>query len=153
MAKMNGSPPPRLIKRLGQFDLDPCSPIGRPWDTAEKHLTIEDDGLNAEWPKDARVWCNPPYGNQCGAWMRKMAKHGNGIALTFARTETQMFFKSVWYSADAVLFIERRLKFYHVDGTEGGTAGAPSILIAYGQSNSMVLKGCDGQIGKYIQLK
>lgn len=30
--------PPELIKSLGEFGLDPCSPINRPWDTAKKTL-------------------------------------------------------------------------------------------------------------------
>lgn len=144
--------PPELIKSLGIFDLDPCSPVNRPWDTAAEHWTIHDDGLATPWPKTARIWCNPPYGTQCSAWMKKMARHGNGIALTFARTETKMFFESVWNSADAVLFIKGRLKFYHVTGKEGGAAGAPSILIAYGQENSQKLSEVT-HLGKYIKLK
>lgn len=144
--------PPYIIKALGSFDLDPCSPVNRPWDTAVRHLTIKDDGLAAEWPKTARIWCNPPYGTACSLWMEKMARHGNGIALTFARTETKMFFKSIWDSAHAVLFIKGRLKFYHVTGEEGGTAGSPSILIAYGEENSKVLSEVT-HLGKYIKLK
>lgn len=35
--------PPHIIKSLGPFDLDPCSPVVRPWDTATKHLSKEDD--------------------------------------------------------------------------------------------------------------
>lgn len=144
--------PPYIIKALGDFDLDPCSPINRPWDTAKRHLTIKDDGLMVEWPKTDRIWCNPPYGTQCSLWMDKMARHGNGIALTFARTETKMFFSSVWGSAHAVLFIKGRLKFYHVTGEEGGAAGAPSVLIAYGEENSRVLSEVI-HLGKYIKLK
>ncbi len=52
--------PPGLIKALGTFDLGPCSPRIRPWDTAIKHLTKKDDGLTHEWA--GRVWLNPPYG-------------------------------------------------------------------------------------------
>jgi hypothetical protein len=26
--------PPGILKALGQFDLDPCAPVNRPWDTA-----------------------------------------------------------------------------------------------------------------------
>ena len=37
--------PPEIIKALGPFDLDPCSPITRPWDTALKHYSILDMGL------------------------------------------------------------------------------------------------------------
>ncbi len=38
--------------------------------------------------------------------MKKMADHNNGIALSFARTETAWFFESVWGRASAILFIE-----------------------------------------------
>ena len=41
--------PPDLMSKLGEFDLDPCSPAIRPWDTAKKHYCLEDDGLNKEW--------------------------------------------------------------------------------------------------------
>ena len=33
--------PPEIINSLGTFDLDPCSPINRPWKTAKKHYTIQ----------------------------------------------------------------------------------------------------------------
>lgn len=121
--------PPEIIYSLGEFDLDPCSPINRPWETAKKHYTINDDGLFQQW--NGRVWCNPPYGKQAQYWLDKCALHGNAIALTFARTETKMFFSSVWYKADAVLFIKGRIKFYHVTGEQGNSAGAPSVLIAW----------------------
>lgn len=41
--------PPSIIKSLGDFDLDPCSPINRPWDTAKKHFNVNDDGLAQNW--------------------------------------------------------------------------------------------------------
>lgn len=59
--------PPSILKALGDFDLDPCSPINRPWDTAKKHYTIEDNGLNKKW--EGRVWCNPPYGDEAEDWI------------------------------------------------------------------------------------
>lgn len=142
--------PPELIKALGEFDLDPCSPINRPWDTAKKHYTIEDNGLVQAW--EGKVWCNPPYGNKTGEWLSRCATHGNAIGLAFARTETKMFFDHVWGKADALLFIKGRVSFYHVSGIKGGTAGAPSVLIAYGQNNALTLKHCKIQ-GKFIQLK
>lgn len=145
---MNGSPPPELIKKLGDFDLDPCSPINRPWDTAKNHFTVIDDGLNKEW--EGRVWCNPPYGRETGIWLDKLAKHGNGIALIFARTETKMFFNYVWEKADAVLFIKDRLFFHHVSGEKAVmNAGAPSCLVAYGKNNVQVLE-FSGIIGALI---
>ena len=29
--------PPELLAKLGQFDLDPCAPVNRPWPTATHH--------------------------------------------------------------------------------------------------------------------
>ena len=52
--------PPEILRPLGAFDLDPCAPIMRPWDTAAKHLNVNDDGLSQPW--HGRVWCNPPFG-------------------------------------------------------------------------------------------
>jgi len=141
--------PPGLIKALGVFDLDPCSPIKRPWDTAKNHYTINDDGLKRDWY--GRVWCNPPYGKHTGSFLEKASVHGNCIALTFARTETKMFFKYVWERATALLFIKGRLKFHHVTGKEGDSAGAPSVLIAYNEDNAAILKNCSIN-GYYIRL-
>ena len=142
--------PPEIIKALGAFDLDPCSPIDRPWDTAKRHFNIHDDGLEQEW--FGRVWCNPPYGLQATTWLKKLADHGNGIALIFARTETKMFFSQVWNRACAVFFFEGRLCFYNVKGERAkANAGAPSCLIAYGENNVDALEK-SGLQGKLIKL-
>lgn len=37
--------PPEPLKKLGKFDLDPCSPINRPWATATHHYTTRADAL------------------------------------------------------------------------------------------------------------
>src|SRR6185312_6793869 len=99
--------PPEIIDALGPFDLDPCAPLESeaPWPTAAAHYTIEDDGLDPCLPWSGRVWCNPPYGDNTGDWLRRLADHGNGIALIFARTETAAFFATVWDRADAVAFL------------------------------------------------
>lgn len=134
MGKDEWLTPPWIVKSLGPFNLDPCSPINRPWDTAERHYNINDNGLACPWL--GRVWCNPPYGRETGKWLSKLAEHGEGIALIFARTETKMFFDHVWDKADALLFIKGRLTFYNVDGTKAkNNAGAPSVLVAYEEDN------------------
>lgn len=129
--------PPYIINALGEFDLDPCAPIVRLFPTAQSFFTINDDGLAHPW--QGRVWLNPPYGDQTTRWLQRLAEHGNGIALIFARTETGTFFPWVWEYAHAVLFLRGRVKFYNVDGTQGGSAGAPSCLIAYGEDNAIAL--------------
>lgn len=143
--------PPFIMEKLGVFDLDPCAPVDRPWDTAKQHYTVHDNGLVQPW--QGRVWCNPPYGKQAETWLARLADHGNGIALIFARTETKMFFSQVWDRADSLLFIEGRLYFHHVCGRKASAnAGAPSVLIAYGSDNSRLLEDC-GISGKFIDLR
>lgn len=142
--------PKEITDVLGPFDLDPCSPIVRPWATAKHHYTIKDDGLKQLW--HGRVWLNPPYGNETEKWMARMAQHNDGISLIFARTETATWFDSVWPVAAGLLFIKGRIAFCHVDGRRAGTsAGAPSCLIAYGQSNADRLKAC-GIPGRFVAL-
>ena len=138
--------PPEILRALGEFDLDPCTPLVRPWDTAAKHYNVMDDGLQQEWA--GRVWLNPPYGDKTARWMERLAMHGNGVALIFARTETASFFPWVWGHATALLFLRGRLCFYTKEGRRGGTAGAPSVLIAYGKANAEALAACglDGQL-------
>lgn len=151
--------PPFILNALGPFDLDPCAaPDPRPWPTAAVHWGHEDNALQRPWA--GRVWLNPPYGpkTSIAPWLRRMAEHGHGTALIFARTETVIFFETVWDRASAILFLRGRLCFYRKDGTlpradtGGGNAGAPSVLVAYGDgdANRLQRSGLDGQ---FIRLR
>jgi len=133
--------PPHILKALGPFDLDPCAPVKRPWDMAARHFTIMDNGLMKAW--EGRVWCNPPYGSDTGKWLARLAEHGNGIALIFARTETAAFFNHIWPKADAIMFLKGRLTFYSANGRPAKrSAGSPSCLVAYGKQNIETLLSC-----------
>jgi hypothetical protein len=114
------------------FDLDPCSPGSDvvSWIPAKRHLTIADNGLNAEWA--GRVWLNPPYGKETGKWLAKLAEHGSGIALVFARTDTQWFHKYAT-KADVICFVKKRIPFVRSDGERAGSPGAGSMLLGYGR--------------------
>lgn len=130
-----------VIDALGPFDLDPCAAVGQPWPTAARHYTVEDDGLRQPWR--GTVWLNPPYGRETWRWLTKLAAHGDGIALIFARTETAGFFAQAWERADAMLYLKGRLDFHRVDGSTNGNAGAPSVLLAYGVECVGRLERCD----------
>jgi len=139
--------PPDILQKLGSFDLDPCSPIVRPWDIAKTHYTIEDNGLSKPW--FGRVWCNPPFGREAVKWLRRMRDHGNGIALIPARTETSMFYETIWGSASGVLFLKGRPHFYFVDGMKAPfNSGAPICLVAYGEYNLKILQ--DSALGAVV---
>lgn len=141
MTKDEWLTPPDIIEALGPFDLDPCAPVVRPWPTASNHYTIEDDGLSQKWI--GRVWLNPPYGDQTGVWLERLAFHGYGTALIFARTETETWHRWVWPHATLILFLRGRIYFHHVSGQQAKhNSGAPSALVAYGSTDASMLKSC-----------
>jgi hypothetical protein len=144
--------PPGIVERLGRFDLDPCAaPDPRPWDTAAYHITSPDDGLAVEWW--GRVWLNPPYGSETSLWMERLAEHGVGSALIFARTETNCWHRHVWPKASAIRFLEGRLFFHRADGSRAPhNAGAPTAIIAYGNSDAEKLSA-SGILGFFIDLR
>lgn len=113
------------------FDLDPCAPAGGvPWVPALRSFSEADDGLTQPWR--GRVWLNPPYGKHTGSWLRRLAQHGDGIALVFARTETE-WWHDVVPTASAVCFVAGRITFVNRDREPGKyNGGAPSALIAWG---------------------
>ena len=142
--------PPDIIKSLGEFDLDPCTPEFMPWETAKQRYTEKDDGLKMPW--HGRVWLNPPYGKLMESFLEKMALHNNGIALTFNRTETRQFEKWVWPYASAVLFKTGRIHFLNNEGAKAGNgSGTGSLFIAYGEENAEILRN-SGIKGKFIKL-
>jgi len=132
-----------LIDLLGPFNLDPCTDAKRPFNTANRHFTIKDNGLIMPWGT-GRVWCNPPYDN-IGPWLKRCEQHMNAIALIFNRTETDFFNTHVWYGAYAVNFLPQRIKFIDAKGKVGkGGPGAGSVLIAYNAETAKLIQRVPG---------
>ncbi len=122
--------PPSVIKAVGPFDLDPCAaPEPRPWPTAARHIVEDEDGLSQEW--SGMCFVNPPY-SDCGPWLKKLADHGQGVGLVFARVETDWFFRTAWERGAGLLFLRGRIKFCTPDGRPTRSGVAPSVLIGYG---------------------
>lgn len=145
--------PKWIIDLLGSFDLDPCSPEHRPFDTANVHWTKQLDGLKMPWGKteDVRVWLNPPYSRPLvEQFIRKMADHNNGIALLVNRQDNVMWQEVIFPTAASMIFMRHRVQFL----TPDGHAGKPffgSCLVAWGKENDAVLRCC-GIDGKYVVL-
>jgi hypothetical protein len=120
--------PLHIIQELGPFDLDPCGFPGHP--TAERLICLPNDGLIQPW--HGRVWLNPPYGKHAVHWLEKLQKHGNGIALVFARLETNWLRP---FLRDGFFVISGRLAFESPVTKKKGNAGTASILIPFGRKN------------------
>jgi hypothetical protein len=157
--------PPEIIAALGPFDLDPCASVTQPWPCAARSFTRADNGLLLKWA--GRVWLNPPYNvGEIEKWMARLAEHGRGTALIFARTETDAFFRHVWERAAALLFMRGRINFhfgepwrcprtghrYEVGDRAPGNAGAPTVLCAYGIDDADILAACRID-GRFVPLR
>ena len=129
-----------IIRALGAFDMDPCGLAH--WPTARRIVQLPEDGLRMTW--EGRIWLNPPYGTQQWPWLAKLACHGHGTALIFARTETEGFRAEVWGKAAAVRFMHGRIRFHFANGRQAKVnAGAPSVLVAYGELDARRLAAAD----------
>lgn len=142
--------PREIVEALGEFDLDPCECTPQPWRHAARGFCVAENGLRQEWT--GRVWLNPPYSNW-SAWVERLADHGSGTALLFARTETADFVSLVWSRAHALLFLWGRLHFHSPDGQRAkGNAGGPSVLVAYSVRDAVQL-AASGLPGSFVNLK
>lgn len=142
--------PRHLVDPLGPFDLDPCGAPGHSLATTTYLLEDGKDGLRDPWA--GRVWLNPPYGKEAPPFLAKMADHGSGVALIFARTETAMFHDYVWERADSVLFLKGRVSFLDAGGVAAkANAGAPSCLVAYSPFDTAALEA-SGIPGKLVRI-
>ena len=146
--------PPHIFEALNiEFDLDPCSPAGGGdcVPAVTKFCLPEKDGLVEPW--FGRVWVNPPYGRETGVWLRKLAEHGDGVALVFARTGTK-WFQQVAAQASLVCFVAGRIRFVSGDtGQVGDSPGADSMLLAFGEhcAVKLSLSGL-GVFGRMVSL-
>jgi len=96
----------------------------------KRYFDKEADGLKQSWAGET-VWCNPPYGRQIGAWMKKaLAESRNPdttvVMLVHARTDTNWFHSFVYHRAE-IRFLRGRLRF----GGAKNNAPFPSMIVIY----------------------
>ena len=120
-----------------RFDCDVAAPKRGPvhtpcdsWHYAE--------ALTKEWP--GFIWMNPPFGGRNGLvpWLDKFFDHGNGIALTPDRTSAP-WWQDAARRADAILFINGKVKFERPDGTVGKWPSTGTTLFASGRKGVQAL--------------
>jgi hypothetical protein len=134
--------PKWLIDALGganSFDLDPAAAVVQPWPCARVSWT--DHGLERKW--FGIIYLNPPFDRyQVGAWIARLAEHGNGVTLLHARCEAA-WFMPIWQHAACILFLADRIHFHRSDGTrQPANSGAPPILAAFGDEAAQRLYRC-----------
>lgn len=92
------------------------------------YFTPKTDGLKQEWA--GVCWCNPPYGREIGAWVRKACESAQAgatvVCLLPACTDTAWWHNYVLNAAE-VRFLRGRLKF----GGSENSAPFPSVVIIF----------------------
>ena len=132
--------PQFIFDALGcTFDLDVAG--ARPSaSSVPARETFTERSLEREWPADAFAWMNAPFGGRNGLepWLDKFFAHGNGIALTPDRTSAP-WWQAAARKADAILFIDGKVRFLRPDGSEGVSPSNGTTLFAAGSKGTIAL--------------
>lgn len=125
------------------FNLDPCCFP----ETAkcDKYFTKHDNGLEQNW-EGHNVFCNPPYGKEIGAWVKKCFKESKKdntlvVMLIPSRTDTTYFHKYIYKHAKEIRFIKGRLKFGDFRNPDMKLAPAPfpSMVVVFKNTKSKLM--------------
>lgn len=125
----------------GEIELDPCSCAeAQRTVRAQRYCTVEDDGLVMDW-HTPRLWMNPPYGREIGRWIDKLIDEidarriGHAVALVNADTSTRWCQRLMQSrSVDAMIMLNRRVRFARPGGSDAGSPARPSMLVCCGVS-------------------
>lgn len=98
------------------------------------YYTPETDGLAQDW-QGHTVFCNPPYGRQIAAWVKKGYEEAQKprttvVMLIPARTDTRYFHDHIYRQAE-IRFLRGRLKFTRPGGDERWSAPFPSMVVVW----------------------
>ena len=114
----------RALDAEFHFTLDVCATPQNA--KCRKFFTKEQDGLSKNWGGHV-CWCNPPYGRQIGAWVKKAAEGDSTVVMLLpARTDTAWFHDYIYGKAE-IRFIRGRLKF----GGSKNSAPFPSMVVVF----------------------
>ena len=123
--------PKYIFDALGVgFDLDVAAPEEGPLHVPAR-TWYHERSLDLPWR--GLVWMNPPFGARNGLvpWLLKFYAHNNGIALVPDRTSAP-WFQDAANVADAVLFVNGKVKFIRPDGSLGKSPSTGTALLAAG---------------------
>ena len=115
------------LDAIYHFDLDAAATKENA--KCARFFSTEENGLVQNWG-GCRVWCNPPYGREIGAWVRKgyeeSRKPGTLVVMLLpARTDTAWFHDYCLHGD--VTFLRGRLKF----GNSKNSAPFPNMLVKF----------------------
>lgn len=100
------------LDAIFDFTLDPYASSKNA--KCARYFTKEHNGLVQDWDGE-RVFMNPPYGREMGAWVRKASEaKALVVCLLPARTDTRWWHDYVLGGGGHVIFLKGRLRFNDV---------------------------------------
>ena len=134
---------------MGGIDLDPASSeIANQLVKATRFITIEENGITANWGDAQRVWINPPYSQPAiKQFAKKTLCHldawwdsdRQAIWLSNNGTETE-YGNLILSHAKSVCFPRRRIKFLDGDLHPVGTPLQGQMIVAIGKIDTEEFK-------------
>lgn len=136
--------PKYIMDALGcHFTMDVAAPFEGP-----RYVSCDgwfyDRSLERQW--NGYIWMNSPFDGRNGLvpWLDKFFSHGNGVALTPDRTSAP-WWQDAASKADAILFIDGKVKFERPDGSLGKSPSNGTTLFAAGNEGYMALHRAQGR--------
>ena len=127
-----------IAAKFGPFDLDVCATASNA--KCPTFYSAEQDGLQQVWA--GNCWCNPPYGRQNGAWVRKAWESSLAgatvVCLLPVRTDTAWWQNYVIPYATSVEFLRGRIRF----GNGEHSAPFPSAVVVFAPTKQSVCQRC-----------
>ena len=128
--------PPELFKQLDDefhFTLDPCATAKNAKCTA--YITEAEDGLSQSW-REERVFMNPPYGREVGAWTAKAYREmvfgecALVVGLLPASTDLEWWHRDVLAAKAEIRYIRGRVRFL-TDGPYRASGFFASVVVVW----------------------
>lgn len=146
--------PAYIFEALGEtFDIDVAA-TWCGWNVPAKvRLTEREDGLKYAPFWHGFIWANPPFGGRNGLvpWLDAFFAHANGIALTPDRTSAP-WWQDAARKADALLFLDGKVKFEKPDGSIGKSPGTGTTLFAAGErADHALCRASRAGLGIYLR--
>jgi phage N-6-adenine-methyltransferase len=126
--------PRRLVTQLarefapGGFDLDPCASADNA--KAPRFYAVAEDGLSQPWT--GRIWLNPPFGREIGAWLRRAAQAGAEGHLVVALVPARSTGTQWWMEATAAASLPRFIPGRLVNPETGRQWMIPAAILVFG---------------------
>ena len=101
-----------------------------------RYVTTNQDALSIKWPREGRLWCNPPFSMLPEFTAKAAGESSMGVEVVMLvpahRCEQGWWHQYVLGVASEILYIRKRVEYAPPPGVVSSGATFPSCLLVYG---------------------